>query len=122
MISFRRPAIQESRHGKNFNVAIFSVAGNVINIKLCMLVLLIELYQFISLSVTLSICEGHSNVPTVLTENFTFSSSLVETLCDCWLHQLDHKYTTIFFFPHLCKGLSVCCSCLFRLPWKVVCN
>ena len=37
---------------KNFNIAIFSDTINVINVKLCMMVLLIVPYLFIPLSVT----------------------------------------------------------------------
>ena len=35
---------------------------------------------------------------TVSTENFMFLLSYVETLCNCWLLQVDHEYTTIFHF------------------------
>ena len=35
---------------------------NVVNVKLCMMILLTELYLFIPLSVTLTIFQGHSNV------------------------------------------------------------
>ena len=34
---------------QNFNIAIFSDTVNMINVKLCMTVVLTELYQFISL-------------------------------------------------------------------------
>ena len=44
---------QVSICGKNFNFVIFSDTVNMINVKLCMMVVLIELYLFISLSVTL---------------------------------------------------------------------
>ena len=47
---------------ENFNIGTYSDTINVINVKLCMMVLLIELYLFISLSVTLTILHGHSNV------------------------------------------------------------
>ena len=47
---------------KNFNVRIFSDTIKVINIKLCMMVLLIELYVFVLFSVTLTIFQGHSSV------------------------------------------------------------
>ena len=40
---------------ENFNIGILSDSTNVINVKLCMMVLLIELYLFIPLSVTLTI-------------------------------------------------------------------
>ena len=42
------------RHGKNFNAAIFSDIIKVIIVKLCTMALLIRLYQFIALSVTLT--------------------------------------------------------------------
>ena len=47
--------------GKNFNVAIFSVTIHMINVKLCMMVVLMELYPFIPLSVTLIVLQGHSS-------------------------------------------------------------
>ena len=50
------------RRGKNFNAAIFSDTIKVTNVKLCMAALLIELYLFIPLSVTLTICQGRSSV------------------------------------------------------------
>ena len=50
------------RCSKNFNVAIFSDAINVVNIKLFMMVMLIEVCLFIPLSVTLTMFQGHSSV------------------------------------------------------------
>ena len=47
---------------ENFKIGIFSDIINVINVKLCMMVLLIELYLFIPLSITLTIFQGHSTV------------------------------------------------------------
>ena len=49
---------------KNENIGIYSETINVINVKLCMVVLLIELCLFIPLSVTLTIYifQGHSSV------------------------------------------------------------
>ena len=47
---------------KNFNIEIFSDTINVINVKRCMMVLLIELHVFIPLSVTWTIFESHSTV------------------------------------------------------------
>ena len=43
------------RRGKNFDVAIFSDTISMISVQLCMTVLLIELYPFIPLSMTLTI-------------------------------------------------------------------
>ena len=48
--------------GKNFERCIFSRTLNLINIKLCMMVVLIELYPFIPLSVPLILFYGHSSV------------------------------------------------------------
>ena len=53
MISVK-PACRVSICGKNFNVAIFSDAMNMINVKLCITVVLIALYPFIPLSMTLT--------------------------------------------------------------------
>ena len=50
------------RFVKNLTFGIFSGTVNVINVKLCMMVLLIECYRCIPLSVTLTIIQGHSNV------------------------------------------------------------
>ena len=50
------------RRGKDFNITIFLDTINVINVKLCMVVLHTELYLFIPLLVTLTIFQGHSSV------------------------------------------------------------
>ena len=47
---------------ENFNTGIFSDTTNVINVIVCMMVLLIELYLFTPLSVTLNTFRGYSNV------------------------------------------------------------
>ena len=47
---------------KTVNIGIHSDTINVINVKLCMVVLLIELYLVIPLSVTLTTFQGHSSV------------------------------------------------------------
>ena len=61
MISVRL-ADQVSVCGKNFNVAIFSDTINVVNVKLCMMVILIEIYLFILHLVTLIVSQDHSSV------------------------------------------------------------
>ena len=53
---------QVSGFVENVNTGIFSDNIDVINLKLCMMAILIELYLFISLSVTITIFQGHSNV------------------------------------------------------------
>ena len=47
---------------ENFSIGIYSNNINLINVKLCVMLLLIDLYLYISLSVTLTIFRGHSNV------------------------------------------------------------
>ena len=47
---------------ENLNIGTYSDTINAINVKLCMMVLLIKLYLFIPLSVTLTVYQGHSNV------------------------------------------------------------
>ena len=47
---------------KNFNIGIYSDTMNMINIKLCKMVVLTELYPLIPLSVTLIVFQGHSGV------------------------------------------------------------
>ena len=54
-----RPAGRVSVCGKNLNFASFSDTINMINVQLCVMVVLIELYPFIPLSVTLIIFQGH---------------------------------------------------------------
>ena len=46
---------------ENINIGIYPDTTTVINLKLCMIVLVIELYLFIPLSVTFAIVQGHSN-------------------------------------------------------------
>ena len=47
---------------RNFNIGIFFDTINIINVKLGMVVQQIELYQFITLSVTLTLFQGHSSI------------------------------------------------------------
>ena len=56
-----RPTVQPSLRSGNSD-AIFLEAVNVINVKLCTLVLLTKLYTFLPLSVTLSISYDYSSV------------------------------------------------------------
>ena len=53
---------QVSMCGKNLNIAIFSDTTNIINVKLGMIVVLVELHPFIPLSVALFVFQGHSSV------------------------------------------------------------
>ena len=46
------PSVRMSLCDKNFNIAIFSDTVNVTKVKLCMMVVIIELCTFIRLSVT----------------------------------------------------------------------
>ena len=47
---------------ENFNIEIFSDTINVLNLTVCMIALLIELYLFIPFSVTLTIFQGHRSI------------------------------------------------------------
>ena len=49
---------------RNVNMGIYSDTINMINVKLCMIVLFIEFHLFTPLSVTLIIIQGGSNVET----------------------------------------------------------
>ena len=53
---------QVSRLVENFNIGIFSDTLKVINVKFCMMVIHIELYLLITLSVTLTLFQDHSSV------------------------------------------------------------
>ena len=55
---------QVSELVENINIVIYSdtVNKNIINVKLRLIALLIELYPLIPLSVTLTIFQGHSSV------------------------------------------------------------
>ena len=53
---------QLSGHIKNFNIGIFSDTINIIDVRLCMVVLHIELHYCISLLVTLTLLQGYSSV------------------------------------------------------------
>ena len=46
----------------------------------------------------LDIISRSQQCQTVLTENCMFLSNEIQTLCDCWLHQEDQEYTTVFEF------------------------
>ena len=85
-------------YDKNFNVAIFWDIVNMINVKLCMMVVLTELYSYIPISMTL-FTSSPQQCQAVLTENSVkiFLSDEVDSLWDCPLCQVDHKHTTIFF-------------------------
>ena len=65
--------------GKNFDIASFLDAINVMIVKLFMMVLLIELYLFIQLSVTLAIFQGHRSVKQFYLQILCFLSDLLET-------------------------------------------
>ena len=74
---------------QTITVAILPDAINMINVKLCMMVVLTEFYSFIPHSATLIVFQGHSSVK-------QFS---LKMLCFCpikgWLRQVDHVHTTI---------------------------
>ena len=73
MVSIRPAACWLSGVAKKINIVIFSDTINVINVKLCMMLLLIDLYLFIPLSVTDHISRS-KECQTILTEKFMLSS------------------------------------------------
>ena len=105
MISVR-PASWLFVCGKNFNVVIFSDTINLINVKLCMIVALLELYPCIPLSVTLIVFQGHSSVKQF---NWKFyapirlSWNFVRLLILC---QVDHKNTLSFDFRTCSRDIT----------------
>ena len=57
---------------KNFNIGIFSDTINVINVKHSKMLLPSKLYLFITLSMTLTLFQGHSSVKQFIIENLMF--------------------------------------------------
>ena len=51
-----------SGHGQNFNSVLILKSVNVVNTKLCMMILLVELYPFTSLSVTSTLFQLQSEI------------------------------------------------------------
>ena len=90
-------ASQTSVCGKNFNVAIFLDTVYMLNVKLCMIIVVIELYPFIPLPVTLTL-QGQSCVKLFQLKILCFYQMKLK-LYDCLLRQVDHENTT-FFFSH----------------------
>ena len=83
---------------KNLNGGIYSCTINVTNVKLCMMVLLIELNLIIPLPVALTIFQCHSNIEQfslVIVCSFPVQLKLCRNDSVC---QVDYKYTTIFHF------------------------
>ena len=71
---------------KNFNIVILSDTMNVLNVKLCIMILFFELYWFIPLTVTLTIFQVHVLELLFL---FLFLSTVVETLYCCYIDEKD---------------------------------
>ena len=98
-----RPAGRVSVCGKSFNVAIFSDTRNMINVKLCMMVVLVEFYLFIPLLVTWIVFQSHSGVKQF---NWTFhllirfSWNFVRLLIKSGRSWIYHY----FWFSHMLKG------------------
>ena len=72
-----RPAGRLFVCGKDFNVGILSNAINTISVKLRMMVLFIELYPLIPLSLTFTALQGHSSVKQFLSEHFMFTFNIL---------------------------------------------
>ena len=102
MISVRPAGRQSIRRDKNFNVAIFSYTIKVINVKLCMMVLFIELYTFIPLSMTLNICPPRAHL------------HVMGIFWLCLWHKLSELAHSFFLF--FCLFLSLWPFQLYLIP------
>ena len=71
---------QVSKFVRNFNIVMYSSTINVINVKLCMMVLPIELYLFTPISLTLVIFQIHRNVE-LFTQKILCSYPITLKLC-----------------------------------------
>ena len=74
-----RPAGRESACGKNLNVAIMS-------------------FTIHTTFSDLDCISRSQQCQTVSSQNFMFLSDEVESLYDCWFHQVDHEYIMILDF------------------------
>ena len=73
-------ASQVSICGKTFNIVIFLDTINILNVKLCIMVVFIELYQFIPLAGGHYCISSSQQCQTVLTENL-YSYPIKFKLC-----------------------------------------
>ena len=90
---------------RNFNIWIFSYATNVINVILCMMVLCMELYLFITVSVTLTF-QGHSNVSFTIRLSWNFRSIV---------KYIEHviNIPPFFTFTHI-QGSKIVCFLIYK--------
>ena len=72
---------------------------NVINVKLCLMVVLLQIYTFIPILETLIVFQQSQ---TGLTENVMLSNQ-IRILYECCLSQLDLEYANVFIFLHMFK-------------------
>ena len=102
--------------GKDFNVAVFLDTGiNMINIKLCSMVVHVELLPIHTTFSDLDCISRSQHCQTVLAENCLVVAEKLETLSNCCFRQVDHEHSITFdfclfvfffwfFFLHLLKG------------------
>ena len=83
-------SVRSACHGTNHNVGIFLDTLNVMNVKLCMMVILFEHYPFIPFSNALTVLQGHITKAASDGWNcglyflaFSYGSDQVQTLHDC---------------------------------------
>ena len=103
MISVRS-AGRVSVCGQNLNFAIFSDTINTINVKLCIMVVQIELYQFILLSVTFVVFQGLESQGCHLS-SFCY-------LLSCFSAKSYYSFCLFFFFFPACWPILL----IFFLP------
>ena len=92
---------QAAGHVEKFNVVVFSDTVNidVVNVELCMMLLLFELYLCIPLSVTLPGSQSYSGVKKVLTEYLMFLSCVI---------LISVTHIQIHCGVHVCMCVCVC--------------
>ena len=83
------------------NVKIRGKKMNVMHVKLCMMMMMVQLVDlslFVSLSVALTILQGHSSVKQFWLISFMLLFDLVENLYDCYSYTDCIMNTSLFFY------------------------
>ena len=90
---------------KNLDVVIFSDTVNVTKVKLCTVVLPIELDLLIPLSVTLAVFQGHSSVKHFQLKSFCFYMIKFKL---CMIVNYIAYIMIITLFISFCFGITLC--------------
>ena len=106
--SARRPIVRMC--GEHFNMAIFSDTMNMRNVKLCMMVVLIDRYPFIPFCDF--DCISRSQQRQIVLMKKKFLSDEVEILYDCSSLQVDPEHITVFDFRTCSREVINLSPCL----------